>query len=114
MAEECNLNAKSKPLCVIYNVTENLAMNRTAYQSTTASSYTASRALDGEISTYTQTMNSPNQWWRADLGSTYLVSAIVIERQQNLQKIYKRGKVKYHDNTSICCNNTNFVFANVF
>ena len=89
-------------------------MNRTAYQSTTASSYTANRGLDGDISTYSQTLSSPNQWWRADLGSIYLVSAILVEAQQHPQQIYKRGKVKYHDNTYICCNNINYVFANVF
>ena len=60
----------------------NLAYNKTTEQSTTYSEsdvvFSASRAVNGDLTDFSHTLGIANQWWRVDLGRVYYVSVIKI------------------------------------
>ena len=70
----------------------NLARGKDTWQSTTAHSGSASRAVDGNKGTdfhsgsCTHTKSQQNAWWRVDLGDDYKVGMV---------KITNRGDIKY-------------------
>ena len=55
-----------------------MAFNKAAEQSSTRSGYSASRAVDGNINTYSWTWYDNPVWWRVDLGREEHVSAVYI------------------------------------
>jgi hypothetical protein len=61
----------------------NLALNKTATQSSTSGNLAASRAVDGNsngtssANSYCLTNSDAQAWWRVDLGAEYIVDSIV-------------------------------------
>ena len=55
-----------------------MAFNKAAELSSTRSGYSASRAVDGNIDTVSQTWYEIPVWWRVDLGREEHVSAVYI------------------------------------
>jgi len=54
----------------------NVALSKTAAQSSTNSIHVASNAVDGNTSTFQSTNTAANEWWKVDLGDVYFVSSI--------------------------------------
>lgn len=56
----------------------NIALGKTASQSSTFGSKIASFAVDGNVTTASST-NDTNSWWEVDLGNTFPVKSVIIE-----------------------------------
>ena len=73
----------------------NIAVNKTAIQSSTAYGGVASRAVDGNTdgdwsqNSVTHTSSTEHPWWQVDLGTTYDVSAI---------EVWNRTDTEYYKN----------------
>ena len=64
-------------------IATNLARGRSAIQSSTTGSFSAIKAVDGDLATYSQTKSGSltNALWDVNLGATYLVDEIVIRNR---------------------------------
>jgi len=69
---------------------ENVALNKTSAQNSTYSSYTADLGNDGSTSTFSQTTNATDRWWKVDLGAIYDIAEI-----QFVKYYYNRPKDYY-------------------
>ena len=56
----------------------NYALSQTATQSTTNSGRPAGRAIDGDLSNWSQTRVNPNQWWKVDLGKQSILREVAV------------------------------------
>ena len=65
-------------LAFCYTVAENLAISRTALQSTTYAGTSASFADDGDMATASCTATSDQPWWAVELATTTNVMSVVI------------------------------------
>lgn len=65
----------------------NVALGKPASQSTTyGSSYTADKAVDNNLGTFTHTVGNtsdPNPWWQVNLGGNYLIQQISVENRHD-------------------------------
>ena len=68
------------------DIFDNLALSKTCEQSTTNGSFVASRAVDGNINTFSRTNNAANEWWKVDLGAVYSIGAIDIAKEDSIYK----------------------------
>ena len=61
---------------------DNIALNKTAYQSSTSLGHNASQAIDGivfpEVTSYSQTLLEVNPWWLVDLEESTMISYVSI------------------------------------
>jgi cysteine-rich repeat protein len=62
----------------------NLSVGRSTTQSSTQSSFNASRWVDTDKGNYTQTKSNANAWWQVDLGNQYEVREIKVWNRTNL------------------------------
>jgi hypothetical protein len=62
---------------------ENVALNKTAVQSSTFKTKYASLALDGDSTTFSHTDdgNTTNAFWEADLGTSYPLESVLVENR---------------------------------
>lgn len=65
---------------------DDLALGKVATQSTTYSPYGASKAVDGNINTFSHTDNyiqGATSWWKVDLGCPVEITSVVIVNRQD-------------------------------
>ncbi|KAL3785889.1 hypothetical protein HJC23_008777 [Cyclotella cryptica] len=67
-------------LKVLSSENGNIALNKTASQSSTFGTKSAAFALDGDVTTSSQTYDT-DAWWEVDLGNTFLVKSVIIENK---------------------------------
>ncbi|XP_073714859.1 uncharacterized protein [Misgurnus anguillicaudatus] len=60
---------------------KNLASGGGVIQSSTSSSGSADKAIDGKLDTFTESLSESDPWWRVDLGYTYRVDSVVISNR---------------------------------
>jgi len=65
-------------MCVV-----NVALLRTAIQSSTYDRYTASLAVDGNLNTVARTGGSTTPWWSVDLGTPTDVGRVCITNDRH-------------------------------
>jgi PKD repeat protein len=89
-ANSCNSATTAKTNYITVNsapVTGNLARNKLATASSTASPYSPSLAVDGNATTYWRSgsvsSSAPNTWLRVDLGAPYSLSRGVVTWKEN-------------------------------
>ena len=63
---------------------QNVAVNKSAVQSSTRNNKVASAALDSGA-TCAETRRTDNPWWLVDLGSEYAIEQVVITRKQGIR-----------------------------
>ena len=58
----------------------NYALSQTATQSTTIGVRSASEAIDGDLSTWSQTRikTNTNQWWKVDVGKRIILREVAV------------------------------------
>ena len=64
----------------------NVALGKPASQSSTlGSSYTADKAVDNNLGTFSHTVGGadPNPWWQVNLGGNYIIQSITLENRRD-------------------------------
>ncbi len=97
----------------------NLAINKTASQSSTSGAFAASRAVDGNIdgstsaNSFCQTNSTAQPWWQVDLGSLNIVDSVYAYNRIDNANSQTNYNVKYSmDGTNWeCCAYENGVMA---
>jgi len=73
-----NVSVASTSLVVKTLTAPNIALNKTANASTTATTYTASKAFDGNTTTQWRSISETNPWIYVDLGASYSVTRVYL------------------------------------
>ena len=73
-----NVSVASTSLAVKTLTAPNIALNKTANASTTATTYIASQAFDGSTSTQWRSISETNPWIYIDLGANYSISRVYL------------------------------------
>ena len=79
----------------------NVALDGTATQSSTNSTYVASMAIDDDLDNlynFSHTNNSGNEWWKVDLGIAYDIDHIVVHNRGTLQSRLVNATLKVYAN----------------
>ncbi len=80
--------------CFTYG-SENIALSKTASQSSTYLSVAASNAVDGNTSTFQHTNNGANEWWSVDLGANYSIGKIQMIKRSGFGSRPANYKIQY-------------------
>nr|XP_022304917.1 multiple epidermal growth factor-like domains protein 11 [Crassostrea virginica] len=111
-------------LCLSVQAYENLALHQPAWQSSTFSSYTADRAVDGQYTGQCATSNGLQTTveWRVDLGEVKNIHHVLIHHAEYYSERYRRrwlGFSVYISNTTnkedgvLCFRDTNYTTATI-
>ena len=90
----------------------NIALNKTAAQSSTYAGVPASNAFDGNTATYNHTNSSISEWLKVDLGTIYEIGIIQIIKRSGFGNRPEYYYIQTADNWAFTTNVVNIITAN--
>jgi len=92
--------------------TTNIALSKTTDQSSDDYEPDSHKAVDGDTGTYQMTNNSPNEWWKVDLGAEYTLGKIEIVKRSGLTERPKNYYIQTADDWAFTINVVNIITEN--